>query len=347
MKVLHLHFGLEGGAERFFVTLAQALAERGLEQRFIIRPDRVWGNEIRAIGPTIEDHGRRLTLAGNLLQLRVRWLCARWKPDVILAWKPRGARYVPNVRGAIKITRFGDFPKHLRHYRHMDLLVGNLPGIADRIRKLGWTGPMLTISNFPKPVVPRPVKRADFTTPDDAFLIATGGRFVRRKGLDTAVRAAAAVPGAWLWLIGEGEERAALESLAREVGIHDRTRFIGWQDEPAHFVAAADAFVMPSRHEPLGNFLLEAWQLGVPSVTTATEGPRWFMRDGVDGLMVPIDDWQGMAQAFEVIRTDPARRAAFVANARERLDQMFSRDGIVDAYLRIFRGDFTDPSASA
>ena len=41
-RVLHIHFGKEGGAERFFVNLAQAFAERGVEQRFIIRPNRSW-----------------------------------------------------------------------------------------------------------------------------------------------------------------------------------------------------------------------------------------------------------------------------------------------------------------
>ena len=46
-----------------------------------------------------------------------------------------------------------------------------------------------------------------------------------------------------------------------------------------HYVAAADCFVMPSRHEPLGNVVLEAWATGVPCVTTASEGPRWFASD--------------------------------------------------------------------
>ena len=55
-KVLHMHFGKEGGAERFLVTLARALAERGVEQRFIIRPDRIWRDEVATLGPVIESN---------------------------------------------------------------------------------------------------------------------------------------------------------------------------------------------------------------------------------------------------------------------------------------------------
>ena len=51
LKVIHIHFGKEGGAERFFVKLAQALGRRGVEQRFIIRPGRSWDGQITPLGP--------------------------------------------------------------------------------------------------------------------------------------------------------------------------------------------------------------------------------------------------------------------------------------------------------
>lgn len=343
-RVLHLHFGKEGGAERFFVNLATALSQRGVEQRFVIRPGRSWGHEIAALGPVIENNFRRLSLSGNLLHLRVRKLVRDWQPDAIMAWMPRAARLMPGRPGPVRIARMGDFPAHLHHFQDCDVLVGNLPGIGQRCRELGWTKPYVTISNFPRPVQPVPVSRAELDTPDDAFLVTAGGRFVPRKGLDTAIRAVAALPGAWLWLLGDGEERASLETLARDLGAADRIRFAGWVAEPIHHIAASDAFVMPSRHEPLGNMLLEAWQAGVPSVSTRSEGPSWFMRDGVDGRMVDIDDWQAMAAALSHLRADPASGAAYVAAARGRLTEMFSKEAVVDAYLRLFAGDMTDPA---
>src|SRR2546421_743554 len=66
-KILHMHFGKEGGAERFFVSLATAFAERGMEQRFVIRPGRMWRDEVAALGPVIENHYRRLSVSALFL----------------------------------------------------------------------------------------------------------------------------------------------------------------------------------------------------------------------------------------------------------------------------------------
>ncbi|MBY0396532.1 MAG: glycosyltransferase [Thermoleophilia bacterium] len=344
MRVLHMHFGREGGAERFFVNLVAALADRGVEQRFVIRPDRSWLTEISPFGPVIQNNFRRLEIGGNLLHLRVRWLIHRWNPDAIMAWMPRAARLMPAGAPAVKIARMGDFPRHLKHFAACDVLVGNIPGIAERCRSLGWTRPAVTISNFPRAVTPVPVARAHLGTPAGVFLVAAGGRFVPRKGFDTALRAIAMLPDAWLWLVGDGEERAALEALARDLGVADRVRFTGWVREPVHHIAAADAFVLPSRHEPLGNVLLEAWAAGTPSVSTRAEGPDWFMRDGTDGLMVPIDDPAAMAAALARLRDDPAAARGYAANARTRLAAMFSEEAVAEAYLRLFSGNLTDPA---
>ncbi len=97
---------------------------------------------------------------------------------------------------------------------------------------------------------------------------------------------------------------------------------------------------MPSRHEPLGNILLEAWQAGVPSVATRSDGPNWYMRDGIDGLMADIDDDAQIAAALTRLRDDPALARQMAANARARLDDFLSEDAICDAYMRVFRGDY-------
>lgn len=342
-RILHIHFGKDGGAERFFVSFAQALGERGVEQRFIIRPLRRWRRELEALGPIIENHYRYLSLSSPLLKWwRLPRVIRNWRPDAVMAWKPRSARLISDWPEVVKLARLGDFPRRLEDYRHCDVLVGNLPGIGNRCRALGWTRPVHTITNFPPEVTARPVARADLDTPEDAFLISGAGRFVQRKGFDLLIRAAARVPDAWLWLIGDGEERPALEALAREVGMADRTRFVGWVKEPAHHIAATDVFGMPSRHEPLGNVILEAWQAGVPVVATRSEGPSWYMVDGENGALVGIDDLDAFAEAVDRLRCDRVLAEALVTGGRVRLAEMFSRDRIVDRYLRLFAGDPID-----
>ena len=339
LKVLHIHFGKDGGAERFLVSLAQALDERGVEQRFIIRPDRIWRGELDALGPIIENHYRYLSLSSPLLKWwQLPRILRTWKPDAVMAWKPRSARLISDWPCTVKLARLGDFPRHLRHYRHCDALVGNLPGIGKRCLEMGWNRAVHTITNFPPEVAARPVARADLDTPEGVFLISGAGRFVRRKGFDLLIRATARIPDAWLWLIGDGEERPALEGLAREVGIANRTRFVGWVKEPVHHIAATDVFGMPSRHEPLGNVILEAWQAGVPVVATSSEGPSWYMVDGENGVLGDIDDLDAFVEAINRLRCNRAFAEALVTGGRARLAEMFSRDRIVDQYLKLFTG---------
>src|ERR1043165_8465880 len=91
-----LHFGKEGGAERFFVNLVQAFAERGLEQRFVIRPDRIWREDVRALGPVIENHYRRLSVSALFMTWRVHRMIRQWRPDAIMSWMSRAGRLMPN-----------------------------------------------------------------------------------------------------------------------------------------------------------------------------------------------------------------------------------------------------------
>jgi glycosyltransferase involved in cell wall biosynthesis len=99
---------------------------------------------------------------------------------------------------------------------------------------------------------------------------------------------------------------------------------------------------MPSRHEPLGNVILEAWQADVPVVSTRSEGPSWFVRDGEDALLCDIDDDTRMAEAILHLRDDPALRDRLVKAGRARLDAEFTRDRVVDAYMDLFNGEFGD-----
>lgn len=340
-KVLHIHFGKEGGAERFFVNLAKAFDKRGVQQRFAIRPNRSWDADIAALGPVIRNDYRYLSLSRYWLEWKLRQTCRTWQPDAVLAWMPRAARAIPDYPPAVKMTRLGDYPIHLNHFSRCDALVANTPDIITHCQGLGWSKPGLVISNFARPITPVPVSRAVHDTPNDAFLVAAAGRFVNRKGLDLAIRATARVDGAYLWLIGDGKERPALEALAAEAGIADHTRFIGWVDEPVHHLAAADAVAFPSRHEPLGNVILDAWQAGVPVVSTRAEGPDWFFRNGTDGIMVEIDDLEGLTAGLQTLKDDPALRAKYAAAGQARLAEMFGEDAVVDAYLAAFRGELS------
>ena len=157
-KILHMHFGKEGGAERFFVNLVQAFAERGLEQRFVIRPGRIWRAEVSAIGPVIENHYRRLSLSALLLTWRVHRLIRQWRPDVIMSWMSRSSRLIPNDPAVVS---FQARPRDVRLTIDADLQLRVAAIVADYARKADGraaavvldpdTGAVLASASYPWP----------------------------------------------------------------------------------------------------------------------------------------------------------------------------------------------------
>ncbi|OYV58729.1 MAG: hypothetical protein B7X01_03520 [Acidiphilium sp. 21-62-4] len=92
---------------------------------------------------------------------------------------------------------------------------------------------------------------------------------------------------------------------------------------------AADLFVSSSRHEPLGNMVLEAFSAQTPVLAAAAEGPRETIRDHVDGILVPIDDAAALARAARMLLASPAQRAALAAAGRARFEAEFAAAPVV------------------
>ncbi len=337
MKVFHFHFGKDGGAERFFTHLVGALAERGVEQTAVIRPKRLWKPAIAPHATIIESHFRDLSIDKLLLPVRMRRRVAREKPDAVLAWMPKGAKLMPANPNVHKIARLGDYPLRLKYFDRIDTLVCNTPGIAERVRELGWTRRVEVITNFTREERVAPVDRAAYGAGPDDFVVTSMGRFVPRKGFGVLIDAAALNPAMHLWIMGDGELADDLKAQAEARGVADRVRFLGWQADTRPFLAASDAFAMASSHEPLGNVVLEAWAQGKPVVSTRCEGPSWFMSDGVDGLMVDIGDAEGFAEAFRRLQQEPGLASSMALGGQRTLAERFSKTAICDQYIQLFK----------
>jgi glycosyltransferase involved in cell wall biosynthesis len=193
-----------------------------------------------------------------------------------------------------------------------------------------------------------PADRAALNTPADAPLVFALGRLHENKAFDVLLRALADVPGAWLWLAGDGPLRGPLERQAAELGIAGRVRFLGWQDEAAPYFAAADVYVVPSRHEPLGSVVLEGWMHRLPMVAAASQGPAWLIKDGENGLLVPADDAQAMAVALKRLIEDPQSAERLAQSGRAAFEAGFTEEVAVRRYLDLFERLLAErPTAAA
>ena len=335
-RIFHIQPGTDGGTERFCISLSKAFSEAGIEQAFAIRPNRDWAGEVEGLGRVIEGRFLRRTPGGLIDAWRLRRAIEEFNPDAIMAWRAPSGRLIPRNQRAAKVVRLGDYPFHVRHLRDLDAVVCNNPSIDLHIRALGFEGRTEIISNFSRAVSSHAVSRSEYDTPSDAFVVCGVGRFKRFKGFDLLIDAVAQVDGAHLWLVGDGPEAENLLCQAEDLGISGRVKFLGWQDDPTGFLASCDAYVLPSRDEALGNTLIEAWRMGVPSVASMTDGPCWYAEDGRDALLVPVGDAEAIASALRRLVADSDLRERLVAGASQTLSERFDRDAVVDAYLELF-----------
>lgn len=336
MSVLHL-LGTagDGGAETYFVDLVGALARGGVAQAAAIRRHPVRQAALAQAGVPTTTMG-----FGGPLDLATRGKVARFARArdvrIALAWMNRAARHTP--AGPWKrVGRLGGYYK-LKYYKGFDLLVANTEDIADWIVAQGWpAGKVRVIPNFAAaPPEGPPADRAALDTPQGAPLLLALGRLHENKAQDVSLRALQALPDAYLWIAGAGPLEAKLKAMAAALGVADRVRFLGWRADPAGLYRAADVCVFPSRHEPLGNVVIQSWAHGLPVVAAASQGPAMLIRDGEDGLLTPIDDSDALAAAVRRLLDDPLLKIRLIQSGHERVAAEFSEAAVTAQWRDLF-----------
>ena len=324
----------EGGAETYFVDLVLALERAGLSQRIAIRTNsgRAAALEAGGIEPVQFRFGRldlstRRQLASAILE---------WQPNVVQTWMNRATRHCPG--GAfVHVGWLGGYydPKYFRRCDHVAAVT---PDIVAHLRSNGgWAEDRshylpTFAANASVPAVPR----RDLETPDDVPLFLALGRLHTKKAFDVLLAALGEVPEAHLWLAGEGPLRGALEAQASALGLMGRVRFLGWRTDREALLAAADFCVMPSRYEPFGTVMIEAWAAQRPLIAAAAAGPRGLVTPDVDAILVPVDDVPALAQAMRRLIAEPEFGRSLAENAFARFQTQFTETAVVEQYLDFY-----------
>jgi glycosyltransferase involved in cell wall biosynthesis len=124
--------------------------------------------------------------------------------------------------------------------------------------------------------------------------------------------------------------------LAERLSVKPRVRFLGWRDDPAALFAAADVFICPSRHEPLGNVVIEAWAQAIPVIAAESQGPAALITNEKTGLLVPVDDADAMGAAIERLFRDRGLSRALGRAGRLAYEAEFTEAHVVRQYLDFF-----------
>lgn len=351
-----------GGAERAMTGLAGEFVSRGLDVDLVVG---------RAVGPNLErvPPGVRLVDLRTVRISRTLWPLVRYlrrvRPDALLS-TCNHANVVAAVAGRLAggetrvVLRQGDTlsetPRWLgtvtarllvavarRVYRLADRVIANSDGVAkDLVACIGL--PQERVVRIYNHVDIDRVQAAGACPQDHPWLqsgrapVVVGvGRLTAVKDWPTLVRAFAHLETerpAHLILLGEGEERGAIEALVNELGLVDRVHLPGFVANPHAIMARASLVVLSSRLEGLPNVLIEALALGRPVVSTdCPSGPREILDGGRFGPLVPCGDVDALTAAMRSALDAPLASEVLEARARD-----FAPDVIIPRYLEVLFG---------
>jgi glycosyltransferase involved in cell wall biosynthesis len=311
VNVLHVHrIGGIGGSERYLLTLLPALAERGVEVRFLGLDD-----PARAPDPFYE-----------ALTVPYERLSAPRDVDPALAWRiarvAHGADLVhthlvhADVYGALGArrlvsTKHNDDPFRAAAFRYVERALARRASSVIaithalarfQVERVGLPADKIEVIHYGLDEVPRAWgDNPPDDVPADVPVLLAVCRLEPQKGLDVAIRALAEIPDAHLVVLGEGPQRAELERLGDE-----RVHLPGRVPDVAAWLDRADLLVHPARWEGFGLALLEAMLASLPVVATNVSSIPEVVADGETGILVPADDPAALAEAVNRVLANPS-----------------------------------------
>ena len=351
------------GAERWIMALAKHLPREQVETVIGVIQDEASGKE-----PPLCEHARALGFETLTIQAPgklsaqavggLRRVIAELQIDVL-----HTHFYKPTILGAIAVrgthckllaTPHGwntDAGLKLQAYEWLERLafarahvVAPLSGDLERgLRGLPWLkGKVQLISNG--------VDLSEVTASDAVatevqaarargdFVVGYIGQLIARKRVDTLIDAFARMQNACakLFIVGDGDQRAVLESQARGLGVEGQVHFVGFREDRLDFLRGFGALVLPSSLEGIPRCLMEAMAAGVPIVGTRIPGIADLISEQQTGLAFDVGDADSLAQCLKELSTDRVLANRLAESAQVRVTESFSASGMAQHYASLF-----------
>ena len=198
----------------------------------------------------------------------------------------------------------------------------------------------VSCNNYDGWIDPAHIKAMFHVGPLDPMVLFVG-RIVYQKGPDILADAIPMIlhhyPNAKFVFAGDGEMRRDVENQVQSLGVGHATRFLGYQNGwiLKDLFKAADCVCVPSRNEPFGIVILEAWSAGKPVVATASGGPSEIVWHDVNGLKTS-DNAESVAWGVGTLLSDFEHARWMGRNGRIAVETVFSWDIIADEVLTVY-----------
>ncbi|PIR92487.1 hypothetical protein COU01_01375 [Candidatus Falkowbacteria bacterium CG10_big_fil_rev_8_21_14_0_10_44_15] len=176
------------------------------------------------------------------------------------------------------------------------------------------------------------------TYTNDKFIFLTVGRLVPVKNVSLQIKAMRHIvkqfPQAELWIVGDGEQRQALEELCYPLPVTRYVKFFGWQENVEKFYRQADVFLLTSNSEGWGLAVVEAAAQGLPIIMTGVGLAGEVIKDKESGIVIPVGDQKELEKAMAVLTEDQELREKLGRNAAEVVKKFPSKEETLALYKK-------------
>ena len=350
-----------GGAERVILNLSRGIAERGYALDLVLAQaegpflaeaaDSVRVVDLKASRVLMSmpalvrylRHERPLAMLAVQNHTNIIALWARRLAGVSLRLivsehnsLSRSAQHSSSLRGRLRREL------NKRFYPWADGIVAVSKGVADDLAHVGGI-PREDIQVIYNAIVTPELREKakaplghPWFNPGQPPVLLGVGRLTPQKDFGTLIQAFARVHETRrvrLLILGEGQERLALERLVRKLGLDKDVSMTGFVANPFAYMARASIFVLSSRWEGLPTVLIEALCCGALLISTdCPSGPREILADGAYGELVPVGDEVALARAIETTLDREAPRPS------HKSWQPFETEGVVNRYIDMLLG---------
>ena len=287
-----------------------------------------------------------------------RALCARLRPDVVHSHGHRpdfvDAREARRLGIPTLSTVHGFFHQrgprervkewlHFSALRRFDAVVAVSRALGAQLKSVGVPAEIITaLPNAfyeSSPMMSRADARRALGLSDHTLVVGCVGRLTHQKALDVALTAVSQIHDLpiTLSLVGEGEDRSALEERARALGIAGRVQFHGLRTNARELLRAFDVFLLCSRWEGTPIVLLEAMSSLVPIVVTPVGGIADVASEA-EAILIPADDPHAVVEGIRRVLSDPGAAAERAEAARRRIRDDFGMEKWLDSYDSLYEG---------
>ncbi|WDN89431.1 hypothetical protein BuS5_02399 [Desulfosarcina sp. BuS5] len=355
-----------GGAERRIVYLANYFHAKGYN--VIIALSRITGNYLDDLNPDVKVVCQSMNikmgpLTPIILTLHTLWLLFKERPDVLFSTLFHNNKILLPISFIIKKAGTKLFVGVVNNpekkfkvqlkakifiakwYPKADLVITNSNGIKRSMMnyfkisssKICVINNGIDIDAIHKKMLQN---AAIPKIPSTHGRLVYVGRLSPQKGLNDlllTLKYLNAIKPCSLLIIGEGSELSMLHDLTDKLGLQDAIHFLGQVKNPYPYIYSSEILILSSHYEGFPNVILEAMICGVPVISTdAPYGPNEIIKDGWNGFLTRVGDWQQMADKILQVLGDDNIRQSFICNGEKRIVKHFNLEKMCERYEKAF-----------